>query len=90
MTLTSGEADSAPVLVGTVAGGVWQRCRVGCALGRGQKASTHGVSRSSTGGRFSCLPSPHSLAIGYNNGPANDNIGIHLWINGSHVAVSTV
>ena len=36
---------------------------------------------------------PHSLALGfdtYNNGPANDNIGIHLWINGTHVAVSPV
>ena len=35
----------------------------------------------------------HSLALGfdtYNNGPANDNIGIHLWINGTHVAVSPV
>lgn len=33
----------------------------------------------------------HSLALGfdtYDNGPANDNIGIHLWINGTHAAVS--
>ena len=39
------------------------------------------------------LHTPHSLAIGfdtYNNGAANDNIGIHLWINGTHVAASTV
>ncbi len=35
----------------------------------------------------------HSLALGfdtYDNGAANDNIGIHLWINGTHASVSPV
>ena len=33
----------------------------------------------------------HSLAVSFdtfNNGAANDNIGIHVWVNGAHVAVN--